>query len=93
MHVCFVLCSLKTTITVLEFCPGDPAFGQMADGSAVAFSLARELLLEGQECSYLESVCGGTGRNAASTKGNLSLSGELEESLSRPLQEWLPGPP
>lgn len=57
--------------------------------------LAGELLLEGQECSYLEAVCGGTGRNAASTKGNLSLSGELEESelVSQLLQEWLPGLP
>lgn len=44
--------------------------------------LAGKLLLEGQEYSYLEAVCGGTGSNAASTKGNLSLRGELEESLS-----------
>lgn len=44
--------------------------------------MAGELLLGGQECSYLEAVCGVIGHNAASTKGNLSLSGELEESLS-----------
>ena len=75
--LCRVSRALKNTVTVLETCPGDK--GLSADGSA---GLAGEFLSEGQGCSYLDAVCGGTGRNAASTKGNLSLSGELEESLS-----------